>query len=114
MANSLREMRPSVFRPTSTMAKSFSMATMVPLMTWPSWGDWVSKLCSSMAAKSSREGAAMEDSVRALITVAVAARAMWVLYVCMPMLLRADALRTTDFPGPLQKIEEAAQAMGVG
>ena len=42
------------------MAKSFSMATMVPLMTWPSWGDWVTKLCSSMAAKSSRLGVAME------------------------------------------------------
>ena len=37
MANSLRETRPSVFRPTSTIAKSFSMATMVPLMTAPSW-----------------------------------------------------------------------------
>ena len=37
MENSLSEMRPSVFRPTSTMAKSFSMATMVPVMTVPSW-----------------------------------------------------------------------------
>jgi hypothetical protein len=30
------------------------------------------------------------------------------------MLLGADALRTTDFPDATSKIEEAAQAMGVG
>jgi len=66
MANSFREIRPSVLRPTSTIAKSFSIETIVPLMTEPSWGLWVSKLCSSMAAKSSREGMAMELSVRSL------------------------------------------------
>ena len=59
------------------MAKSFSMATILPLMTAPSWGDWVTKLCSSMAAKSSRLGEAMEFSV--LILVWVAARAIQIL-----------------------------------
>jgi len=73
MANSLSEMRPSVLRPTSTIAKSFSMAMMIPLMTEPSWGDWVSKLCSSIAAKSSREGLAIES---VWIFTTVAARAI--------------------------------------
>ena len=36
MPNSFRGMRPSVLRPTSITATSFSMATMVPLMTLPS------------------------------------------------------------------------------
>jgi len=35
MANSFREMRPSVLKTDITMPKSFSMAMMVPLMTEP-------------------------------------------------------------------------------
>src|SRR3954462_3260592 len=95
MANSLREMRPSVFRPTSTIAKSFSMATMVPLMTAPSCGLWVSKLCSSMAAKSSRLGGGMELSVGLSL---VAARAIQI-----PAIVHADRMlgieQLADFPG---------------
>src|ERR1051325_8019417 len=41
------------------------MAAMLPLMTLPSCVDCVSKLASSMAAKSSREGVAMDSWVAA-------------------------------------------------
>ena len=60
--NSLRLTRPSGFKPTSTMAKSFSMATTVPLITLPSCGDCVMKLSSSMVTKSSRVGLEMDWS----------------------------------------------------
>src|SRR5260221_181178 len=69
--NSFNETRPSVFNPTSTIAKSFSIATMVPRMTAPSVGDRTEKLSSSSAAKSSRLGAARDVSL-----VWVAARAI--------------------------------------
>src|SRR4030081_2097697 len=56
--NSRTATRPSVFRPTSMTAMSFSMATTVPLMTGPSWRlPWVND-SSSIEAKSSRDGAA--------------------------------------------------------
>src|SRR5258708_14522753 len=60
--NSLSETRPSVFSPTSTMAKSFSIATIVPRITAPSVGGRTEKLSSSRAAKSSRLGDARADS----------------------------------------------------
>ena len=49
--------RPSVFRPTSMTAMSFSMPTTVPLTTEPSCRLPWSKDSSSIVAKSSREGA---------------------------------------------------------
>ena len=51
-----RETRPSVFRPTSMTAMSFSIATTLPLMTELSCRLPPAKDSSSIAAKSSREG----------------------------------------------------------
>ncbi len=52
--NSLSATRPSVFRPTSMIAISFSMATTLPLMTEPSRASLRPKDSSRRAAKSSR------------------------------------------------------------
>ena len=56
MPNSFRGMRPSVLRPTSITATSFSMPTMVPLTTLPSWSAVPVRDSSSRAANSSRLG----------------------------------------------------------
>ena len=55
-ANSRSATRPSVFRPTSMTAMSFSIATTMPLMTELSCRLPPAKDSSSIAAKSSREG----------------------------------------------------------
>src|SRR3990167_9199962 len=62
--NSLIRMRPSVFRPTSMMAKSFSMPTTMPLMTVPSAKSPPAPPMdsSSRAAKSSRLGFRLRSS----------------------------------------------------
>ena len=57
--NSRSEIRPSVFRPTSTVTKSFSTAVTRPLMTEPSARSRPAKLASSIWAKSSRDGDAV-------------------------------------------------------
>ena len=54
--NSRSGTRPSVFRPTSIMTRSFSIAVIRPSTTLPSTGLSSAKLCSSRAAKSSCVG----------------------------------------------------------
>ena len=51
--NSRKGTRPSVFKPTSTIAKSFSIAVTRPRTTVPSIGESAAKLSSKSAAKSS-------------------------------------------------------------
>ncbi len=56
MPNSFIATRPSIFRPTSMIAMSFSMPTILPRTTLPSKASSAPSVSVSMAAKSSRVG----------------------------------------------------------
>ncbi len=56
MPNSLSGTRPSILRPTSMTARSFSMPTILPLTTLPSKTSSLARLSASRAANSSRVG----------------------------------------------------------